>query len=93
MGWTFFWLMVVLKIPIIAAIALVWWAVRAVPDPVVAADDPPPGDDEDGGSKVPPSHRPTPRRPTRPRGPHGDPSPPSPPRVRRPVSARARASG
>jgi hypothetical protein len=88
-GWTFFWLMVVLKIPIIAAIAIVWWAIRAVPEPVTA-EEPEAGDDE-GGSKVPAAHLPRPRRPKRPRGPHGLPAPPSPPRIRTKVAGRSRA--
>ena len=79
--WAFIWLMVVLKIPVIAAIWLVWWAMKAEPEL---------DDDDDGGIEVadPPSpHRP--RRPHHPRrGPHGDPEPPSPPRVR--TAARPR---
>jgi hypothetical protein len=85
-GWTFFWLMVVLKIPIIAAIWIVWWAVHAVPEPLVEGD----GHEDDGGSHVPPEHRSRPKRPKRPRGPHGEPQPPSPARVRRRVLARSR---
>ena len=88
MGWTFFWLMVILKIPILALIVLVWWAVRAVPEPLVL--DAQPGEDDEGGSKVPASHLPKPRRPPRPRGPHGSPTLPSPPRIRRRVTARSR---
>ena len=88
MGWTFFWLMVALKLPIVAAIAIVWWAIRAEPDP---SEDMNPSDDgDDGGSKVPTAHLPRPRRPRRPRGPHGSPTLPSPPRVRRRVVARSR---
>jgi hypothetical protein len=81
-------MMVALKLPIIAAIALVWWAIRAEPEPVVA----PPEGEDDGGSKVPASHRPKPRRPPRQRGPHGSPTLPSPPRVRRRVTARSKLS-
>jgi hypothetical protein len=87
-GWTFFWLMVIMKIPIVALILLVWWAVRAVPEPVVEEDAR--GGDDEGGSKVPASHLPKPRRPPRPRGPHGSPTLPSPPRVRRRAAARPR---
>ncbi len=89
MGWTFFWLMVVMKIPIIAAIALVWWAIRAVPEPV-GAEEPPEDEGDDGGSKVPAAHLPRPRRPRRPRGPHGMPAPPSPPRIRTRAAGRTR---
>jgi hypothetical protein len=80
-GWTFVWMMLILKIPVIAAIWLVWWAMKAEPEPVE--------DDGDGGTKVRPSpHPPThPRRPGR--GPHGDPAPlPSPARVRTKVRSR-----
>ena len=76
------YLFVALKLPIIAAGLIVWWAIRSVPEP----DELPAG--EDGGTKVRP-HPPRrlPRLPRR--GPHGDPLPLPPPRVRR-VSARAR---
>jgi hypothetical protein len=81
--WTFVWMMVVLKIPVIAAIWLVWWAMNAEPEPADEQDD--------GGTKVPgpePPH--PPRRPRHPRrGPHGEPEPPSPPRVR--TKARGRS--
>jgi hypothetical protein len=90
-GWTFFWLMVILKIPIIALITLVWWAVHAVPEPVVPVQ-PHGGEDDEGGAKVPASHLPKPRRPPRTRGPHGSPPLPSPPRIRRRVTARSRLS-
>ena len=82
MEWAFIWLMVVLKIPVIAAIWLVWWAMKAEPELT----------DEDGGidvPDVPPPHRPkNPRRPRR--GPHGDPEAPSPPRVRTKARSRGR---
>ena len=81
--------MVLLKIPIAALAVLVWWAVHAVPEPVVAPE-PRDGEDDDGGSRVPASHLPKPRRPPRPRGPHGSPTLPSPPRVRRRAPARSR---
>ena len=92
MGWTFFWLMVILKIPIIAAVALVWWAIRAeVPAAAPAPEAESDGEDEDdGGGGVRAAHRTRPRRPRRPRGPHGSPTMPSPPRVRGPVAARGR---
>jgi hypothetical protein len=83
-AWTFIWLMVILKIPIVALFLIVRWAVREVPDT--------PG--EDGGIKTAPRpphpHRGRPRRPRPPRrGPHASPSPGPPPRVRT-VTARAR---
>ena len=76
MGWTIFFLFVVLKLPILAACWIVWWAVRAEPDPSEDAS----GDD-DGGTGRPPHGSPRlPRAPRR--GPHGEPPPTSPPRVR-----------
>jgi hypothetical protein len=90
MGWTFVYLMLILKIPIVALLTIVWWAIRATPEesePVRA---------DDGGTKVPPRSR-HPRHPRKPlprhprRGPHGDPLPFPPPRTRT-VVARARRS-
>lgn len=81
MEWTFVWLMLVLKIPVVAAIWLVWWAMNAEPEP--AAED-------DGGTKVPdpgsPHHPKPPHHPRR--GPHGDGALPSPPRVRKTTVVR-----
>jgi hypothetical protein len=74
-GWTLFYMLVVLKIPIIAAIYLIWWAIRQEPEPV----------DEEPRERI---HRgddprPRPRRPRPPRrGPHAEPIPPSPERTR-----------
>ncbi len=85
MGWTFVYLMVILKIPIIALFSIVWWAVKDAPDPAEQ-------DNRDGGIKDrprPPHPRTPPRRGPRRRDPHGAPLPPSPPRVRT-TSARAR---
>jgi hypothetical protein len=88
MGWTFVYLMLILKIPIVALLTIVWWAIRSTPeesDPVQT---------DDGGTKVPPRQprHPRPVRPRHPRrGPHGDPLPLPPPRVRT-VVARARRS-
>ena len=83
MGWTFLYLMVFLKLPILALLGIVWWAVRQVPEP----HEHPSG--EDGGSARPRHpRRPRPQHPSPRRGPHGSPAPSSPPRVR---SARARA--
>jgi hypothetical protein len=77
-----FYLFVALKVPIILAGLIVWWAVRQEPDPS--------GDQSDDGGarrKRPHPRRPLPRAPRR--GPHGDPLPLPPPRVRA-VKARAR---
>jgi hypothetical protein len=81
-GWGFVWLMLILKIPIVALLWIVWWAVRAEPEGSSTSDG------GDGGIK----HRPHPRQPfpRRPRrGPHGAPAPPAPPRTRS-VVARAK---
>jgi hypothetical protein len=81
--WTFVYLMFILKVPIIGAIWIVWWAVKQEPDPYTDERD-------DGGNQ---RRRPHPRRPfpkTPRRGPHGEPGLPSPPRVRTTV-ARARS--
>lgn len=87
MGWTFFFLMVVLKVPIVALLWIVWWAIKAAPDTEAGGQD-------DGGTHRPNSPQPrTGPGPGRPRGPHGEPSPPSPPRtrpVRRPASRPVR---
>ena len=84
MEWTFLYLMVFLKLPILALLWIVWWAVRQEPSP----DEQQYGDD--GGIKrLPHPRRPFPRRPTPRRGPHGSPAPASPPRVRSAV-ARSR---
>jgi len=86
MGWTFVYLMLILKIPIVALLLIVRWAIRATPE----ESEPVPAD-ENGGSKTRPRHprRPLPRHPRR--GPHGDPLPLPPPRSRT-VVARARRS-
>ena len=68
-------MLVVLKIPVLAAFALIWWAVRE-PEPGETPDD-----DERGGSDRDPGS--LPRRPGPPRrGPHGTPAPSAPQRVR-----------
>jgi hypothetical protein len=80
------WLFVVLKIPIVALLWLVWWAIHQEPEPEEA----PPGD---GGQRVTglrePVHprKPLPHAPRR--GPHGDEALPAPPRVRPVVDARS----
>jgi len=79
-----FYLFVALKIPLIAAILLVWWAIKQEPDP--SEED---ARDDGGGTKR--RLHPIPRRGPKPprRDPHGAPEPPSPPRVRT-VHARGR---
>jgi hypothetical protein len=81
MGWTIFFLFVVLKIPVLAAFLIVWWAARAEPEP-------PPETDEGGGGGGGVRHARTPRpRPPR-RGPHCGPAPSAPRRSRTPVRRR-----
>jgi hypothetical protein len=79
-AWTFVWLMVFLKIPIVALFLIVRWAVNQTPDAE-------PG--QDGGIGPRPAgprhpHHPRSRLPRAPRrgDAHGDRSPSSPPRVR-----------
>jgi hypothetical protein len=81
--WTFLFLMLALKIPIVLLFGIVWWAVHATPETAADATD-------DGGSKAPrnPHPRgPLPRLPRR--GPHAEQAPGAPPRVRS-VVARSR---
>jgi hypothetical protein len=76
--WTFIWLMVFLKIPIVALFLLVRWAVRQTPESA-------PGQDGGIGPHPRPRHPHHPRsRPPRAprRGPHRSPSPAAPPRIR-----------
>ena len=83
MEWGFIWLMFALKIPIIALLCLVWWAIKQEVRPEE--------DRSDGGigDRPRPRHPRVPRR--RPRGPHGEPAPlPSPARVRT-VRAKGRS--
>jgi hypothetical protein len=84
--WTFIYMMFVLKLPIIALLLIVWWAIRSSPD---ADETDGEGDGGDGGTRMRAVHprRPFPRRPRR--GPHGDPPSAPPPRTRT-VVARAR---
>jgi hypothetical protein len=82
--WTFIWLMVLLKIPIVALFLVVRWAVGQTPETAP---------EQDGGigrrSRPPHPHHPRSRLPRSPRrGPHGDPSTASPPRVRTIASGR-----
>jgi hypothetical protein len=85
-AWGVIWIMLILKIPLIALLWLVWWSVRARPEPGASADD-----DDDGGIRRPEPLPPRPRGPRR-RGPHGDPPPPSPPRTRVLARSRLRAT-
>jgi hypothetical protein len=86
MGWTLFFMMVILKIPLAAAIILIWYAIRQEPAP-----DEGPADDDRGPRRKPP---PRPRRPRR--GPAGGagcrptPCPQLGRRLERPAPAYAR---
>jgi hypothetical protein len=73
--WAFIWLMVGLKIPIVALGWIVWKAIRAEP---VAPEDAVPDSDGGGGTEHPRPRKPRPPR----RGPHGEPLPQPPARVR-----------
>jgi hypothetical protein len=74
-GWAIFWMAVVLKIPIIALLLIVWWAIRSEPAPASEETG------GDGGVRRSPHPRGRPPRPPR-RGPHADPAPAPPRRVR-----------
>jgi hypothetical protein len=74
MEWGFIWLMFGLKIPLIALLWLVWYAIKAEPEPETE-DDPRGGSDRSHPRG--PVHGGPPRR-----GPHADPQPPAPARVR-----------
>jgi hypothetical protein len=84
--WTFLWLMVLLKIPIVGLYMIIRWALRDAPE--VATD-------QDGGIGPRPRprhpHHPRSRPPRSPRrGPHGDRPPLSPPRIRAVAADRRR---
>jgi hypothetical protein len=84
-AWTFLWLMLFLKIPIVALLLIVRWAVKQTPETE-------PGQDGGIGPRARPlhPHHPHARLPRTPRrGPHGQAPPASPPRVRT-ATARAR---
>ena len=72
--WAVFWLAVILKIPIVALLGIVLWAIRQPPVP--EADQ-----DEGGGPRRDPHPRIRPPQPPR-RGPHAEPAPTAPDRVR-----------
>jgi hypothetical protein len=59
MGWTMLYLFVFLKLPIVAACLIVWWAVRQGTDEEMTR--------QDGGSPKPRRPHPRPRRPRPPR--------------------------
>jgi hypothetical protein len=80
-GWTFFFMFVVLKIPIVALLYLVWWAVRDEPAP---ADEEPRERLRRGPDRPRPPRKPRPPR----RGPHAEPPPATPSRSR--VRARGK---
>jgi hypothetical protein len=87
--WTFIWLVVFLKIPIVALFLLVRWAVGQTPESAP---------EEDGGIGPRPAplhpHHPRSRPPRSPRrGPHGEPSAPAPARVRTVASRRRLPQG
>ena len=77
MGWGFVWMMVVLKIPVIALLYLVYWAVKQTDAEMEL-----PSDGGGGSDRHP--HRGRPHRPRPPRrGPHAaEPPPRAPSRVR-----------
>ena len=81
-AWIFVWLMLVLKIPIVALYLIVRWAVRQTPEPVQ-------GDDDGGvGPRGQPRH-PRGRPPRAPRrGPHGGLRPAAPLRSRTVLTRR-----
>jgi len=62
MGWTMLYLFVFLKLPILAACYIVWWAIHQTDDTEEVPND--------GGTKVP--RRPHPRQPRHPRAHHGE---------------------
>jgi len=72
--WGFVWLMFVLKIPIVMLLGIVWWAVKAEPEP--ASNEGEGGIRRHGGAPFPRWPRP------RQRGPHSAPLPAPPKRVR-----------
>jgi hypothetical protein len=87
-AWTFIWLMVMMKIPIVALFLLVRWAIRQTPEESTQ---------EDGGIGFRPRphhpHRPRPHLPRLPRrGPHRDAAPPLAPTRIRSVTAHGRVA-
>jgi hypothetical protein len=75
-AWGIVWLAIAMKVPIVALLWLVWWAIK---------DPPVPEPEDSGGGSPDRDPRPHPRRrPPQPprRGPHGEPEPQAPQRVR-----------
>ncbi len=68
MAWEIIFMLVILKIPIVYIAVVIWWAIKAEPEPgelegvAVLADTPPPG-------SAPRRRRPSSRRPVRPHRP------------------------
>ena len=89
MTWTFIYLMLILKIPIVGLLWIVWWAIRQSTDTIEV----PPSGATKPRSPSPHTH-PRGRLPRLPRrgGPHGGAQLPAPPRTRA-VVARARPVG
>jgi hypothetical protein len=88
MGWTMLYLFLFLKLPIVAACWIVWWAVHQEVDGAEEGDG-------GGGRPVRPHPHAHPKRPRPPRrGPHGDPVATAPPRIRSVTAAgRERSLG
>jgi hypothetical protein len=88
MGWTLFFMLVILKIPLAAALYLVWYAVKEEP----AAEEEGPSGERKRPRRTPPSFPRSPRR--GPAGGAGCPPPPCPQLaeepLRRPAPAYAR---
>ena len=74
MTWAFIWMVVVLKIPIVALLWLCWWAIRSEPETAGT------GEQGEGGGGAGHSPRPHTPRPPR-RGAHAQPAKP-PARIR-----------
>src|SRR3954451_25320589 len=83
MGWTFVYLMLILKIPIVALLTIVWWAIRSTPE-----EGEPVRDEGGGGTKVPP-RQPRHPRPLRPPASRAAAGPATPCRSRRRACARS----
>jgi hypothetical protein len=84
--WTFVWLMLILKIPIVALFLIVRWAVRQTPEEATGA-----GQDGGIGPRPRPGHphHPRPRLPHTPRrGPHRSHAPAPPLRMRTAVAMK-----
>src|SRR3954447_5855054 len=86
--WAFFWLAVVLKIPICALLYIVWWAIHQTDEEVEQADDGGGSDRPHGGPRGRP---PRPPRRRRPRAPPAPPAAARPARRPGPAPAQARA--